>query len=100
MKKKKGRRRILSLDTFYRFLFDSQLKSAVDDDDNEDRVLEVNDGDSEDDGEDDFYVDVKEDKVLVVQAGEVLAAPIVEAVERSRGAGQVLRAAGGWRRVS
>ena len=44
--------------------------------------------------------DVKEDKALVVEAGEVLAAPIVEAVERAGGAGQVLRAAGGWRRVS
>ena len=48
----------------------------------------------------DIEDDVKEDKALVVKACEVLAAAIVEAVERSRGAGQVLRAARWWGRVS
>ena len=48
----------------------------------------------------DIEDDVKEDKALVVKACEVLGAAIVEAVERSRGAGQVLGAAGWWGRVS
>ena len=70
------------------------------DDDEEEE--EVNDAEDDGDGEDNGDVDddVKEDKALVVEAGEVLAPPVVEAVEGTRGAGQVLRAAGGWRRVS